>query len=367
MRELLRDSGGSAALLALTLWVALAALVSLVARVIGAAKLKQYPFTLTILSLALLAVPAAGLFKISKPITRKLRPYIQHTESPAIHSAAGCPMFPPDNVWNTPITNLPVDPMSAPYVNTIGADKPLHADFGARAGYEFALAAGNEPNAAITFGEGAAESDMGPYRIPDNAPIEPIGDHHLLAVDTAHCRLYELFLVDHTGPYHWTASSGAIFDLGSNHLRPLNWTSADAAGLPIVPGLARYDEVKTGAIRHALRFTTPKTRKAFVWPARHRASPDSDPALPPMGQRFRLKSSLDLTRFSPETRVVLTALRDYGMLLADNGSAWFVSGALDSRWPSSVVVEMRTLHGSDFEAVDSSSLMLDPDSGGVRH
>jgi hypothetical protein len=366
MRELLRDSGGAAALLALTLWVALAALVSLVVRVTGAPRLKQYPFTLAILGIALLAVPAAGLFKISRPITRKLRPFIQHTQSPAIQSAAGCAIFPSDNIWNTSIRNLPLDSMSSAFIERMNPGKPVHADFGPRAGYEFTSITADEQPAKISFSDGAAESDPGPYRIPDSAPIEPESDHHLLALDMPHCELYELFAAEHTGPHEWRAGSAAIFDLRSNKLRPSGWTSADAAGLPILPGLVRYDEVKAGAIRHALRFTTPDTRNTFVWPARHRASSKTDPALPPMGQRFRLKASFDTTQFSPDTRVILTALQDYGMFLADNGGAWFLSGAKDSRWPSRVNDELKLIHGSDFEAVDSSALMLDPDSARVR-
>jgi hypothetical protein len=178
--------------------------------------------------------------------------------------------------------------------------------------------------------------------------------------------LYELFDARHTGSHKWQAGSGAIFDLRSNKLRPNEWTSADAAGLPMIPGLVRYDEVGAGAIRHALRFTTPKTRNAFVWPARHRASSSADPNLPPMGQRFRLRASLDMARFSKETRVVLIALQEYGMFLADNGGRWYVSGTMDSRWPTQLTTELREVHGSDFEAVDSSGLMINPDSGRVR-
>jgi hypothetical protein len=355
----------SLAIIVFTLWVAVVALASLVVRVVGAARVKKFPVTIGIVSLALLAAPVGALFKIAKPVYARMRPWIRHAESPAL--PASCPVFPADNVWNASVRNLPVATDSARFVQTIGADAPLHDDFGRRAGYEFAVATQDLPIAAMTVGDYPQESDPGPYHIPDNAPREPSGDRHVLVLDAFHCRLYELFGATQMGPLQWTVASAAIFDLRSNQLRPDTWTSADASGLPILPGLVKYDEVKSGRIAHALRFTAPVTRNTYVWPARHKASSNADPALPPMGQRFRLRSSFDISGFSPETRTILTALQDYGMLLADNGGKWFVSGALDSRWPAKIHEEMRLVHGSDFEAVDSTGLMTDRNSGQAGH
>jgi hypothetical protein len=250
-------------------------------------------------------------------------------------------------------------------VQAIGGELPIHADFGARAGYEVAVLTKDEPVTNLQVGDYAAESDSGPYRIPDSTPIEA-GDHHALVLDAFRCQLYELFGAQHPGPGQWSATAAAIFDLRTNQLRPAQWTSADGAGLPVIPGLAKYEEVKTGRIGHALRFTVPNTRNLYVWPARHAASNKADPVLPPMGARFRLKSSFDVTRFSPETRVILEALQEYGMMLADNGSAWYVSGTMDRRWPSKVHEEMRLLHGSDFEVVDASTLRVNLNSAQAR-
>jgi hypothetical protein len=211
------------------------------------------------------------------------------------------------------------------------------------------------------------ESDPGPYPIPPDAPIEGgsdcDGDRHILIVDRDNCRLYEIYSAYPETDGSWSAGSGAIFDLTSNLLRPDTWTSADAAGLPILPGLVRYEEVASGEIKHAIRFTAPETRRAYVWPARHYASSRTDTRYPPMGQRFRLKSPFNDSGFSPEVRVILDALKRYGMILADNGGSWFISGVPDERWDNDVLREIRQVHGSDFEAVDVSSLMVDPDSG----
>jgi hypothetical protein len=367
MSVLLRHFGGPAVLIIFALCIVVAALASVVLRSVGLGGLKRYPLETLVLACALLAVGAAGMLRVARPLTGRILTHLRYVRTPDIILPAGCTMFPADNIWNTSIRNLPLHPLSAGFVEAMGADKPVHADFGTHAGYEIAIAGANERPAEISFGEGAAESDPGPYRIPDDAPIEKGGDRHVLVVDPSHCELYELFSVEHSGSNHWDASSGAVFDLRSNKLRPRNWTSADAAGLPMIPGLVRYEEVKAGAINHALRFTTPKTRKLFYWPAQHSASSNTDPTLPPMGLRFRLKSSVPIGSFSPETRVILTALQNYGMMLADNGSAWYLSGAMDSRWPSRVGEELRKLHGSDFEAVDSTGLMISSESGQVQH
>ena len=222
----------------------------------------------------------------------------------------------------------------------------------------------------IRFAAYEDESDPGPYPIPPDAPIEgganARGDRHVLVVDSADCRLYELYRAFPQEDGSWQADSGAIFDLRSHMLRPAGWTSADAAGLPILPGLVRYDEVTAGEIRHALRFTIPQTRRAYVWPARHFASSLMGTEYPPMGQRFRLRASFDISGFSSEVQVILQALKTYGMIVADNGAAWYISGTPDERWNNETLRQLRQVRGSDFEAVDVSSLMLDPNSGQVQ-
>jgi len=293
----------------------------------------------------------------------------------AAQALSGCSVFPADNVWNTRIDSLPVHPLSDDYVNRIGRSNPAHADFGAGLlagspiGIPFVVVDGSQPQVAMSFTY-QDESDPGPYPIPPDAPIEggrqSSGDRHVLVLDSDRCILYETFSAYAQADGSWQGGSGAVFDLESNALRPEGWTSADAAGLPILPGLARYDEVVAGEIRHALRFTAPRTQRAYVWPGRHFASSILDPSYPPMGVRFRLKDSVDLARYSPETQVLLRALKTYGMILADNGSPWFISGAPDDRWDNDALAQLRTLHGSDFEAVDESSLALDPNSGQIQ-
>jgi hypothetical protein len=275
-------------------------------------------------------------------------------------------MFPADNIWNRRVTDLPLDPNSATYVASMGPGDPIHADFGGIGGYQFAVTDGTDTAVDVSFGGGAAESDRGAYRIPENAPVEEGGDAHVLVMDRGNCLLYEFFGGSHTGPYRWSADSAAIFDLKSNKLRPNGWTSADAAGTAILPGLARYEEVAAGVIPHALRFTTTHSRRATVWPARHYASVSNDPNLPPMGLRVRLKAGVDISQFSRDTQVILTALKQYGMILSDNGGNWYLSGARDSRWSGRMISELKSLHGSDLEVVDSSGVMIDPDSGQAR-
>jgi uncharacterized protein (TIGR03437 family) len=284
-----------------------------------------------------------------------------------------CTVFPSDNIWNAPIDTLPLTENSAAYVNTIGARLPLHPDFGAGLwaggpiGIPFVLVSNQSP-VSVTFQYGD-ESDPGPYPIPLSAPIEggsaSSGDRHVLVVDQGSCVLYELFAAYPQSGGGWSAGSGAIFDLQSNRLRPVGWTSADAAGLPILPGLVRYDEVAAGAIWHAIRFTAPQTQQAYVWPARHYASSLTAAPYPPMGQRFRLRASYDISGFSASNQVILTALKKYGMMLADNGSSWYLSGAPDDRWNNDDLHALTQLTGADFEAVDVSRLMANPDSGQV--
>ena len=286
--------------------------------------------------------------------------------APAAPTIAGCPVFPASNVWNQPVDRLPVSKNSAALIRSIGLDAAVHADFGSalydgsRIGIPYVVVSGKTtPKSRVSF-EYADESDKGPYPIPANVPIEGDphpdgGDRHALIVDKDTCTLYELYALHRQGS-GWAAGSGAIWSLRSNALRPLTWTSADAAGLPILPGLARYDEVAAGAIDHALRFTAPQTRRAFVYPARHDASDSNDPSLPPMGLRVRLKASFDISGFPPQARVVLEALKRYGMILADNGSPWFISGAPDPRWSNDDLHSLGRVTGADFEVVDTSGL-----------
>ncbi|HET7295183.1 MAG TPA: hypothetical protein VFM88_22385 [Vicinamibacteria bacterium] len=292
-------------------------------------------------------------------------------------SLEGCPVFPADSIWNRAVDGLPRDGRSDSYVASIGRSAAVHPDFGGGTfdggpiGIPFVVVPGSQPRVPILFTAYGDESDPGPYPVPPDAPVEGgprgDGDRHVLVVDRSACVLFELYRAFPNSDGSWSADSGARFDLRSHALRPAGWTSADAAGLPVLPGLVRFDEVAAGEIRHALRFTAPRTRRDYVWPARHFASSRTDAALPPMGQRFRLRASFDLAGFSRETQVVLRALQRYGMMLADNGSAWFLSGAPNPGWNDDVLVsELRRVHGSDFEAVDVSSLMVSPDSGQAR-
>ncbi len=292
--------------------------------------------------------------------------------------APPCTVFPDDNIWNARVDTLPVHSRSDDYIATIGASTTLHPDFGSGEwppgsgspiGIPFVTVDGGQPDVPITYTDYGDESDPGPFPIPADAPVEGgsagTGDRHVLVLDDEDCVLYELFNAFPQADGSWKASSGARYDLRSNALRPDGWTSADAAGLPILPGLIRYDEVASGEITHAIRFTAAQTQRAYVWPARHFASSITDPRYPPMGQRFRLRASFDTSGFSPEVRVILEAFKRYGLILADNGSSWFVSGAPDDRWDNDVLRELKSVPGSAFEAVDVSSLMVDPDSARV--
>lgn len=295
---------------------------------------------------------------------------------------AGCPVFPENNIWNTRIDTLPVADRSQDYVATIGAATQMHPDFGAGLhegapiGIPYVVVPMGQQKVAIrfkAFGEEAPvqdESDPGPYPIPPNAPIEggreSKEDRHVVVVQQGSCTLYELYKAVPNADRSWSAVSAAKFDLEGHELRIDGHTSADAAGLPIFPGLVRYDEVLSGEIRHALRFTAPRTQKAYVWPARHYASDDTDEALPPLGARFRLRADFDVSRSSRNVQVILNALKTYGMLLADNGSAWFLSGAPDPRWNDDELRQLRSVRGLDFEAVDTSGLRISPESGEAR-
>ncbi len=260
-----------------------------------------------------------------------------------VPGAPRCPVFPATNPWNERVDRLPVAARSTEIVGSIGAGATLHADFGSGLwegspiGIPITVAPGSQKRVRVSFLY-ADESDRGPYPIPANVRIEGGSDHHAVIVDRDACRLYELYALEHTGS-RWKAGSGAIWDLRSNRLRPAGWTSADAAGLPILPGLARYEEVAAGRIDHALRFTVSKTRRAYVYPARHYASDETDPSLPPMGLRVRLKAGYPIAGFPRQARVVLQALKRYGMIVADNGTSWYITGAPDPQ-----VVERSAAH-----------------------
>jgi hypothetical protein len=275
--------------------------------------------------------------------------------------------FPDDNPWNQDISAAPVDPNSAALIASIGLDKPLHPDFGtvyegAPNGIPYVVVTGTQAKVPVKF-EYAGESDPGPYPVPPDAPIEGgpngKGDRHVLVLDRDNWKLWELYSAHpENGGQSWRAGSGAVFDLNSNNLRPAGWTSADAAGLPVFPGLVRYDEVmEQRAIRHALRFTVTRSRRAYVAPATHFASKRTDEKLPPMGMRVRLKADYDISKFPPSVQVILTALKKYGMIVADNGSDWFLSGAPDSRWNDDELHKLHRVKGRDFEVVQMGPLV----------
>jgi hypothetical protein len=279
--------------------------------------------------------------------------------------ARQCPVFPASSVWNKRVDALPVAGNSSAIVRSIGAGLNVHADFGSGLwnggpiGIPITVVGSSTPKRVVRF-DYAEESDRGPYRIPSGVKIEggrqADGDRHAILVDRSSCRLYELFaLYPRSGTPRWRAGSGAIWNLRSNRLRPAGWTSADAAGLPILPGLARYDEVARGRINHALRFTVERSRRAYVYPARHFASSLTDPDLPPMGLRLRLRAGFPVAGFPRQARIVLTALKRYGMIVADNGSSWYVSGAPDPRWSNDQLHTLHRVHGSDFVVVNTST------------
>ncbi len=283
-------------------------------------------------------------------------------------SLHGKQVFPSDNPWNQDISSAEVDPNSDNLIASIGLNIGLHPDFGtvysgAPNGIPYIVVAGNQPRVPINFTAYGDESDPGPYPMPADAPIEggptSSGDRHVLVIDRDNWKLYELFYAfPINNGASWDAACGAVFDLNSNALRPAGWTSADAAGLPIFPGLVRYDEVfEQGEIKHALRFTAQRTRRAYVYPARHFASSDTSPNRPPMGMRVRLKAGFDISNFSPRMQVILRALKKYGMILADNGSNWYISGAPDLRWDDNELGTLKTIKGSNFEVVRMGTIV----------
>ncbi len=271
----------------------------------------------------------------------------------------GCPVFPADNPWNQDISGAPIDPRSARYIASINRDGDtfLHADFGSNLdyGFPYVVVAGTQPKVPISYVEYGDESDPGPFPIPPDAPVEGGNDRHVIVIDKDNCILYELYHAEKvTGG--WEAGSGAVFDLRSNALRPDTWTSTDQAGLPIFPGLVRYDEVQAGAIRHALRFTVRQTQRAFIHPATHYGS-SNDPDDPPMGLRLRLKASYDISKVRGQARVILEALKKYGMLVADTGTSWYISGATDARWDDADLDQLKRIPGSAFEVVQTGPIL----------
>ena len=292
---------------------------------------------------------------------------VQQKAGPSI---AGCPVFPADDIWNTDISNLPVDSHSAVWIsNSGGPGRLIHPDFGDSGtsmpyGIPFIVTNSSHPKTSITF-QYASESDPGPYPFGPDTPIEggagSGGDQHAIMLDSSTCTLYELYDANYSASGS-TAGSGAIWDLKSDALRPSGWTSADAAGLPILPGLLRQDEVNAGFVGHAIRMTVQTTDQLFIWPARHEAGSVNDAAYPPMGARFRLKAS----HFSHDTQVVLTAMKHYGLIVADNGSDWYFQGAAQPGWDNTMLDELKSIPAGDFEAVNTSSLMIDPNSGAAR-
>jgi hypothetical protein len=272
---------------------------------------------------------------------------------------AGLQVFPEDNPWNTDISQYPVHGNSENFIASIGPDTGLHPDFGtvwegAPIGIPFAVVAGTQPMVPVTFVAYADESDPGPYPVPDNAPIEggslSDGDRHVIVVDKDRAMLYELYRAFQVAG-GWQADSGATWDLTSNEVRPKGWTSADAAGLPIFPGLVRYEEIENGEITHAIRFTVSRTQRGFIFPARHYASSSTDADLPPMGLRLRLRADYDIAGFTATNRIILQAMKTYGLIVADNGADWFISGAPDSRWNDEELAQIRQVKGKDFEVV----------------
>jgi hypothetical protein len=273
----------------------------------------------------------------------------------------GCPVFPQSYPLNREISHAPVDPRSAEYIAAIGAAGHLHPDFGTNPSYgiPYTVVGPHQPKVPIGFTEFGEESNPGPYPIPADAPVEGAGeegDRHVLVLQRGSCKLYELYASRRAGA-GWEAGSGAVFNLRSNALRPEGWTSADAAGLPIFPLLVRYPEVHAGQIDHALRMTVARTQRGYIHPATHLASSSPDPSLPPMGLRLRLKASFSLAGFHGESLVVLLALKRYGLIVADNGSSWYITGAPDPRWNDEDLEQIKRVPGAAFEAVESGPIL----------
>lgn len=305
--------------------------------------------------LAFMLIPVA----FAAPAYRVALPLI--VGRPAAPLLGGCEVFPADNAWNQNVSQLPVDPRSNAYIASIsaGGDQFLHPDFGSDPSYgiPFKVVPASQPLVPINFIAYGDQSDPGPYPIPANVPVEAGSDRHVLVLRQTECKLYELYHAQYSGP-GWNADSGAVWDLRSNALRPIGWTSADAAGLPILPGLARYDEAQAGEIRHALRFTVWRSQQAAILPATHQAGSTTSASDPPMGLRLRLKASYNISGFSGHSRVILEALKTYGMIVADNGTSWYISGATDSRWNDDDLNQLKGVPGSAFEVVQTGTVYV---------
>ena len=301
-----------------------------------------------------------GLFCPTSDVTRGQMAAFLHRALTSEGPSAPCPLLPATNVWNRRVDGLPVAGNSGTLIGTIGAAEDLHPDFSTYLGYgiPYNVVGASTPRSSVTF-DYDDESDDVAYPVPPSPRMEGGGDRHILMWDVDACRLYELFAARRSGG-RWYAGSGATWDLESNALRPNGWTSADAAGLPILPGLVRYEEVAAGAIEHAIRFTAPVTRDAHIYPARHHAGDGNGTSLPPMGLRVRLKAGFEIDDFSPRMQVILVAMQRYGMILADNGSPWFFSGVSDIRWDDDELNELKDLRGSDFEVVDTTGFVNGP-------
>jgi len=284
-------------------------------------------------------------------------------------SLQGFRPFPADNAWNRDVSADPADPNSTAIIAFIGANTGLHPDFGTGSiGIPYTVvASSSQAKVPVAFTAYGDESDPGPMPIPANALVEggnaSSGDRHVLVLDRDTCVLYELYNAHLKTDGSWTADAAALWDLKSNALRPYGWTSADAAGLPVFPGLARYDEVAAGAITHALRFTVPTTRKAYVLPATHQAGSNTSTSVPPMGMRMRLKAGVDISAYPAQAQVVLAALKRYGMILADNGSAWYITGAPDDRWDNTQLATLSRIKGSDLEVVQMGTVYTSDPAG----
>ncbi|MCB1249039.1 MAG: hypothetical protein KDB33_07545 [Acidimicrobiales bacterium] len=288
-----------------------------------------------------------------------------------IPGVTGCTITPANSFWRARVTGLPAHPSSASWIASAGSTRTVHADFGSGLwdggpiGIPYDVVDGSVPAAAVTFTY-ADESDAGPYRVPANPSIEggngSTGDRHILLVDRDTCRLAELYAAYPAGAGAWSAGSGAVWDMRSNAMRPAGWTSADAAGLPILPGLVRYEEVEAGKVLHAIRVTLPQTRRTYVWPASHQAGSTTSAAVAPMGAWLRLKPSVDESTFPPQAQPIVRALKTYGAVVADNGSAFYLSGVPDARWDNDQLRTLGRLTGADFEFVDASSLQVAPNS-----
>ena len=340
-------------------------------------QLRAHPNTVLLTAAsAVSAVVLAGLPGADAATGRVAAPFGDGRAVTAPSGVGGCAVFPNNNYWNTPVTDLDVDPHSDAWLSHMSPDSDLHPDFGKSYGEQpvpygipITVVDGDHPKDAVTF-RYRHESDPGPYPLGDDTLIEggraSKGDRHAVVVDSTSCSLYETWLT-RVKSGEWYAGSGAIWNLHSNKLRPDGWTSADAAGLPVIAGLLRYDEVEeAGSVTHAIRFTTDETQTEHIWPARHDAGSTDDPAYPPMGARFRLRADFPTAGYRGDTVVVLEAMKTYGLVLADNGSPWFFQGTADKRWPSALIDELKTIPADAFEAVDTARMQIRPNSGAAH-